>query len=39
MSGAECRSFQAAMTLKYGGGNARQAERGFGWGRETVPLG
>jgi hypothetical protein len=35
----ERRSFQAAMTLKYCGGNARQAERVFGWGRETVQLG
>ena len=27
------------MTLKYCQGNARQAERVFGWGRETVKLG
>ena len=39
MSGVERRSFQAAMTLKYCAGNARQAERVFGWGRETVQLG
>jgi hypothetical protein len=39
MSGAERRSFQAAMTLKYCGGNARHAERAFGWGREAVQLG
>lgn len=39
MRGAERRSFQAAMTLKYCGGNARQAERVFGWGRHTVQLG
>jgi Rhodopirellula transposase DDE domain len=39
MSGAKRRSFQAAMALKYCGGNARQAERVFGWGRETVQLG
>ena len=39
MSGAERRSFQAAMTLKYCGGHARQAERVFGWNRETVALG
>jgi hypothetical protein len=39
MSGVERRSFQAAMALKYCGGNARQAERVFGWGRETVQLG
>ena len=30
MSGVERRSFQAAMTLKYCGGNARHAERVFG---------
>jgi hypothetical protein len=39
MSGAERRAFQAAMTLKYCQGNARLAERVFGWGRETVQLG
>lgn len=39
MSGAERRSFQAAMTIKYCQGNARLAERVFGWGRETVLLG
>lgn len=39
MTGAERRSFQAAMALKYGGGNARQAERVFGWNRNTVELG
>jgi len=39
LSGAERRSFQAAMALKYCEGNARQAERVFGWGRETVQLG
>jgi len=39
MSGAERRAFQAAMTLKYCQGNARLAERVFGWGRETVVLG
>jgi len=39
MSGAERRSFQAAMTLKYCRGKARLAERIFGWGRETVQLG
>ena len=27
------------MTLKYCGGDARQAERVFGWGRHTVELG
>jgi len=39
MSGAERRAFQAAMTLKYCQGNARLAERVFGWGRDTVQLG
>jgi hypothetical protein len=39
LSGAERRAFQAAMALKYGGGDARGAERVFGWGRETVQLG
>ncbi len=39
MLGAERRSFQAAMTLKYCDGNARQAETIFGWGRHTVQLG
>jgi len=39
MSGAERRAFQAAMALKYCQGNARLAERVFGWGRETVQLG
>jgi hypothetical protein len=39
MTGAERRAFQAAMTLKYCQGNARLAERLFGWGRETVQLG
>ena len=39
MSGADRRSFQAAMTLKYCRGNARQAERVLGWNRDTVELG
>jgi len=39
LSGEERRSFQATMALKYCAGNARQAERVFGWGRETVQLG
>ena len=39
MSGSERRAFQAAMTLKYCQGNARLAERVFGWGRDTVQLG
>jgi len=39
MTGATRRSFEAAMTLKYCGGEARQAESEFGWGRHTVELG
>ena len=39
MSGANRRSFQAAITLKYCWGNARQAERVLGWNRDTVELG
>ena len=39
MTGAERRSFQAAMAVKYCGGSARQAERVFGWNRDTVALG
>ena len=39
LSGEERRAFQAAMALTYCEGNARQAERVFGWGRETVQLG
>ena len=39
MTGATRRSFEAEMTLKYCGGDARQAERMFGWGRHTVELG
>lgn len=39
MTGAERRAFQAQIVLKYCAGSARQAERVFGWGRETVQLG
>ena len=39
MLGAERRSFLAAMALKHCDGSARQAERVFGWGRDTVQLG
>jgi hypothetical protein len=39
LRGAERRSFQAEMTLKYCQGNARFAERVFGWGRATVEVG
>jgi len=36
MSGAKRGAFQTTMTLKYCRGNARLAERIFGWGRDTV---
>jgi hypothetical protein len=39
MTGVERRSFQTQMSLKYCRGNARQTERGFGWGRRAVELG
>jgi Rhodopirellula transposase DDE domain len=39
MRGAERRSFQAEMTLKYCVGSARIAERVFGWGRVNVEVG
>lgn len=39
MSGATRRRFQAEMTLKYCEGNARLAERVFGWGRANVEVG
>lgn len=39
MRGAERRSFQAAMSLKYCRGNPRQTEQIFGWNRNTVSLG
>jgi hypothetical protein len=39
MSGATRRSFQAEMTLKYCDGNARLAERVFGWGRSNIEVG
>ena len=39
MSGAKRRAFQAEMTEQYCVGNARQAERLFGWSRETVEVG
>jgi len=35
MTGAQRRACQAEMTLPYCAGSARQAERVFGWGRET----
>jgi hypothetical protein len=39
MRGADRRSFQAEMTLKYCEGSARIAERVFGWGRVNVEVG
>jgi hypothetical protein len=39
MRGAERRSFQADMTIKYCHGSARQAETVFGWNRHSVELG
>lgn len=39
MTGAKRRAFQAEMTEQYCAGNARQAERLFGWGRETLEVG
>lgn len=39
LSGYRRRAFQAQMSQKYCGGNARQTEYLFGWGRNTVTLG
>jgi hypothetical protein len=39
MTGAKRRAFQAEMTVHYCAGSARQAERVFGWGRETIEVG
>ena len=39
MTGAQRRTFQAQMCLKYCEGSARKAERLFGWGRKNVQLG
>jgi hypothetical protein len=39
MTGATRRSFQAEMAEKYCNGNARLAERVFGWSRESVQTG
>jgi Rhodopirellula transposase DDE domain len=39
LTGAKRRAFQAEMTAQYCAGNSRQAERLFGWGRETVEVG
>lgn len=39
LRGVEKRAFIAEVTLELLGGNARKAEREFGWGRETVRKG
>lgn len=39
LTGSHRRAFEAAMTLKYCAGDPLQAERTFGWGRQTVALG
>src|SRR3981189_2051953 len=39
LKGLERRLFMAEVTLKLCDGNARKAERRFGWGRETVAKG
>ena len=39
LTGHQRRLFMAEVTLKLCGGNARQAERRFGWGRATVKRG
>jgi hypothetical protein len=39
LTGYQRRSFQAEVAVELCNGNARQAERRFGWGRETVEKG
>ena len=39
LTGFQRRAFQAEVAVELCGGNARQAERRFGWGRETVEKG
>jgi Rhodopirellula transposase DDE domain len=39
LTGYQRRSFQAEVAVELCGANARQAERRFGWGRETVEKG
>jgi hypothetical protein len=39
LTGYQRRSFQAEVVTALCGGNARQAERRFGWGRDTVEKG
>src|SRR5437763_6573667 len=39
LTGYRRRSFLAEVAVELCGGNARQAERRFGWGRQTVEKG
>jgi len=39
LKGTERRQFLAEVCLHLCGGNARQAETRFGWGRETIAKG
>lgn len=39
LKGHQRRSFQAEVTMQLCGGHSRQAERRFGWGRDTVEKG
>ena len=39
LTGAKRRAFQAKVAMEMPDGNARKAEREFGWGRETVKKG
>src|SRR3954454_5153814 len=39
LTGYQRRSFQAEVAVELCSGNTRQAERRFGWGRETVEKG
>lgn len=39
LTGFKRRQFQAETAIKYCRGNARRAERGFGWGRDAVDTG
>jgi hypothetical protein len=39
LTGPQRRAFQAQVTLDYLEGQARRAERRFGWSRQTVTLG
>jgi len=39
LTGSKRRAFEAQVALDYLAGNARKAERVFGWDRKTVQLG